>query len=282
MNSSGNNNFAQAEALQSSTSAPANNSQPDASPQMQGENAQTAALAHTQGREISQKQSNALAQTQGKELIQSSSLARTQEASRTAFVTGGSQGIGEAIALCLAQQGWNVAISCSNPDSAATKGEAVAAQCRKFGVEAQCYSGDVSSFAACEQMVKQIAKELGGIDLLVNNAGITKDGLIARMKEEQFDRVIEVNLKGCFNTIRHVSPLMIRKRAGRIINISSVVGLYGNAGQFNYAASKAGVIGMTKTAAKELGSRGITVNAIAPGFIETPMTDALPDRKSVV
>lgn len=148
---------------------------------------------------------------------------------------------------------------------------------RENGGSAEIYQCNVSEFDACEEFLKHVVKEYGRIDILVNNAGITRDGLLMKMSEEDFDQVIDVNLKGTFNTIRFVSRQMLKQRSGRIINMSSVVGIIGNAGQANYASSKAGVIGLTKAAARELASRGITVNAIAPGFIETEMTDVLSD-----
>ena len=197
---------------------------------------------------------------------------------KTAIVTGSGQGIGAAIALRLAKEGYNVAVHCRTPESCAQKGEPVAEQCRSFGVEAQCFAADVSDFAACETLVKEVKERFGSIDLLVNNAGITRDGLLVRMKEEQFDQVIASNLKSAFNMMRHAGSVMMRQKSGRIVNLSSVVGLYGNAGQVNYAASKAGIVGMTKSAAKELGARGITVNAVAPGFIDTAMTKDLPQE----
>ena len=197
---------------------------------------------------------------------------------KTAIVTGSGQGIGAAIALRLAKEGYNVAVHCRTPESCAQKGEPVAEQCRSFGVEAQCFAADVSDFAACETLVKEVKERFGSIDLLVNNAGITRDGLLVRMKEEQFDQVIASNLKSAFNMMRHAGSVMMRQKSGKIVNLSSVVGLYGNAGQVNYAASKAGIVGMTKSAAKELGARGITVNAVAPGFIDTTMTKDLPQE----
>ena len=197
---------------------------------------------------------------------------------KTAIVTGSGQGIGAAIALRLAKEGYNVAVHCRTPESCAQKGEPVAEQCRSFGVEAQCFAADVSDFAACETLVKEVKERFGSIDLLVNNAGITRDGLLVRMKEEQFDQVIASNLKSAFNMMRHAGSVMMRQKSGKIVNLSSVVGLYGNAGQVNYAASKAGIVGMTYSAAKELGGRGITVNAVAPGFITTDMTASLPDK----
>lgn len=198
--------------------------------------------------------------------------------SKTALITGASQGIGAAIAVRLARAGFHIAVNCYNQQLADTDGAAVAEQCRVFGVEAKCYVADVSKFDQCQEMVKAVAADFGSLDVLVNNAGITRDGLLPRMSEEQFDAVIAVNLKSVFNMMRHASGVMIRQKGGRIINVSSVSGLYGNAGQANYAASKAGVVGLTKTAAKELGGRNITVNAVAPGFIRTQMTDALPDK----
>ena len=145
-------------------------------------------------------------------------------------------------------------------------------------MEAECFLCDVSDFTACEAMAKAVKDRFGTIDVLVNNAGITKDGLLVQMSEEQFDVVTRVNYKSVFNMMRHVGKIMIRQRSGRIINITSVAGLYGNPGQMNYSASKAGIIGMTKTGAKELGKRGITVNAVAPGFIQTPMTEVLGEE----
>ena len=146
------------------------------------------------------------------------------------------------------------------------------------GGKASIYKCNVSDFVACEAMIKDIVKEYGHLDILVNNAGITKDGLIMKMKEEDFDSVLNVNLKGTFNTIRHSARQILKQRSGKIINISSVSGILGNVGQANYAASKAGVIGLTKTMARELGSRGITVNAIAPGFVDTEMTEVLSEE----
>ena len=192
---------------------------------------------------------------------------------KTALITGAATGIGKATALRLAKEGYNVAVNVRG-----TSGDETVRLCRELGADCESFIADVASFLQCEQMIKDVIERFGSLDVLVNNAGITKDGLLARMSEEAFDSVIDVNLKGCFNMCRHASSVMIKQRSGRIINISSVVGLYGNAGQFNYAASKAGMIGMTLTAAKELGKRGITVNAVAPGFIETPMSDALPDK----
>ncbi len=197
---------------------------------------------------------------------------------KTALITGASQGIGACIAKRLASDGFQIAINCRGEAEKETGGVQTAEACRAYGVEAECFICDVSDFSACENMVKAVKERFGSIDVLVNNAGITKDGLLARMSEEQFDIVTNVNYKSVFNMTRHVSGVMIKQRNGRIINVASVAGLYGNAGQFNYSASKAGVVGMTLTAAKELGKRNITVNAVAPGFIETPMTDVLDEK----
>ncbi len=197
---------------------------------------------------------------------------------KTALITGASQGIGACIAKRLASDGFQIAINCRGEAEKENGGVQTAEACRAYGVEAECFICDVSDFSACENMVKAVKDRFGSIDVLVNNAGITKDGLLARMSEEQFDIVTNVNYKSVFNMTRHVSGVMIKQRNGRIINVASVAGLYGNAGQFNYSASKAGIVGMTLTAAKELGKRNITVNAVAPGFIETPMTDVLDEK----
>ncbi|MDD3503204.1 MAG: 3-oxoacyl-[acyl-carrier-protein] reductase [Eubacteriales bacterium] len=194
---------------------------------------------------------------------------------KNALITGGSRGIGAACALSLAKAGFNIAISYLGSDG---KAEAVVQSCRKIGVEAIAVQADISSEEDCLKLVKQVREELGSIYLLVNNAGITRDGLAMRMKTEQFTDVITANLNGTFIMSREVLTDMVKSRGGRIINMASVAGIYGNAGQANYAASKAGVIGLTRSLAKEVGSRGITVNAIAPGFIETDMTDVLPDK----
>lgn len=198
---------------------------------------------------------------------------------RVVLVTGATRGIGAEIARRFAQAGYDVAIGCRSEQSREKQGEAVAAQCAAHGVRAACFVADVTDFGACAGMVKQVAAALGGVDVLVNNAGITKDGLVVRMSEQSFDSVIDANLKSAFNMIRHVTPLMVKKHAGCIINIASVIGLWGNAGQANYAASKAGLIGLTKSVAKELGVRGIRCNAIAPGFIESDMTDVMPEEQ---
>ena len=197
---------------------------------------------------------------------------------KTALVTGASQGIGACIAKTLAAEGFNVAINCRSEQELENGGREVEAACRALGVEAECFICDVSDFTACGEMAKAVKERFGSIDVLVNNAGITRDGLLVRMTEEQFDLVTSVNYKSVFNMTRQAGAIMFRQRSGRIINISSVAGLYGNAGQFNYSAAKAGIIGMTKTTVKELGSRGITCNAVAPGFVKTPMTDVLKEE----
>ena len=194
---------------------------------------------------------------------------------KVALVTGGSRGIGRQIALTLAREGAFVIINYNGSEDRAREVEETI---RREGGEAVIRRCNVSSFSETEQMAKEIVKEYGHVDILVNNAGITRDGLIMKMSEEDFDQVLETNLKGCFNTIRHLSRQMLKQKSGRIINIASVSGVLGNAGQANYAASKAGVIGLTKTMARELASRGITVNAVAPGFIDTEMTEVLPEQ----
>lgn len=190
------------------------------------------------------------------------------------LITGGSRGIGAAVARKLASLGADVAIVYSGNAAAA---EAVCGKCEAFGVKAKAYQCNVADYAAAKTLVSQVKADFGTVNILVNNAGITKDGLIATMREQDFDDVLSVNLKGAFNLIRHCTGLFIRNRGGRIINISSVTGLMGNAGQANYAASKAGLIGLTKSVARELAPRGVTCNAVAPGFIDTDMTKALHD-----
>ncbi|MDR3767445.1 MAG: 3-oxoacyl-[acyl-carrier-protein] reductase [Butyricicoccus sp.] len=191
-----------------------------------------------------------------------------------AIVTGGSRGIGAAIAHRLAQAGHDIVVNCA---SSVDKAEKVAEECRALGVHAIAMQWDVSDHAACEKALAEIKEKMGVPYILVNNAGITRDGLMVRMKEEQFDDVIRINLKGAYNMLQLCGAMMMRAKKGRIINISSISGMVGNFGQINYCAAKAGLIGMTKTAAKELGARGITVNAVAPGFIDTDMTANLAD-----
>lgn len=193
---------------------------------------------------------------------------------KTALVTGGSRGIGRAICLTLAKAGVNIVTCYAGGAQAA---EETVALCKEQGVAADALQADVKSEADVEKLFAFVTETYGGLDILVNNAGVTRDNLMMKMSSDEFDTVVDTNLKGTFYTMKLASKLMLKKRAGRIINISSVVGVHGNAGQANYAASKAGVIGMTKSAAKELGKRGITVNAVAPGFIETDMTAALSD-----
>lgn len=194
---------------------------------------------------------------------------------KIAVVTGASRGIGKAIAKKLASLGATVII---NYNGSADKAEAVRQEILAEGGIAETIQCDVSDFAACETFFKDVISRFGRIDILINNAGITKDGLLLRMSEEDFSKVLDVNLKGAFNCIRFSARQMMKQRYGRIVNMASVVGIAGNAGQVNYAASKAGVIGLTKSAAKELASRGITINAIAPGMIETDMTKDLTDK----
>jgi len=191
---------------------------------------------------------------------------------KTALVTGGSRGIGRAVCMELAKRGASVAfVYFGNEIKAAETAVALTA----LGVKAEAYRCDVKDFAATGRLVKDVTAEFGGIDILINNAGVTRDMLCMRMSEADFDDVLAVNLKGAFNLIRHTAAGFLRKKAGRIVNITSDAGLMGNPGQANYAAAKAGLIGLTKTVAKELGSRGVTCNAVSPGFIRTDMTAAL-------
>ena len=194
---------------------------------------------------------------------------------KTAVVTGAGRGIGRAIAVALAKDGYNVVI---NYNGSKDKAEEVALECRGYGVSAITVKANVSDFSESEELIKKTIDEFGSIDVLVNNSGITRDNLLLRMKEEDFDSVIDVNLKGTFNTIKHATRQMMKQKSGSIINMSSVVGISGNAGQANYSASKADVVGLTKSVARELASRGIRVNAIAPGFIESDMTNELNDK----
>lgn len=193
---------------------------------------------------------------------------------KVALVTGAGRGIGRQIALTLAREGMFVVV---NFNGSRERAQEVVDTIKENGGDGVIYQCNVSDYAQTENMVKDLVKSYGHVDVLVNNAGITRDGLIMKMSEEDFDAVIETNLKGCFNTIRHLSRQMLKQRSGKIINIASVSGVLGNVGQANYAASKAGIIGLTKTMARELASRGITVNAIAPGFIHTEMTEVLSD-----
>ena len=196
---------------------------------------------------------------------------------KTAIITGSSRGIGAAIALRLAKDGCNIALNDLNEGM--FENNDIADKIRALGVEAEIFCADVSNYEQCEEMVKAVKERFGTIDILVNNAGITRDGLMARMPEEQYDMVIAVNQKSVFNMMKLAGNVMIRQKHGKIVNLASVAGLYGNPGQINYSASKAAIIGMTMTAAKELGSRNINVNAVAPGFISTPMTDKLTEEQ---
>ncbi len=193
---------------------------------------------------------------------------------KCALITGATRGIGKQIAITLAKQGYNIALNYrkENEELENTKKEI-----EEIGVQVLAVKGDVANFENCENFVKQVIERFGQIDVLVNNAGITKDMLLMRMKKEDFEQVIDTNLVGTFNVTKNVVPYMMKARSGKIINISSVVGISGNAGQTNYSASKAGIIGFTKSLAKEIASRNILVNAVAPGFIETNMTDVLKD-----
>ena len=196
-------------------------------------------------------------------------------AGKTALVTGAARGIGKALALKFAAEGANVAFTDLVIDE---NGKQTEEEIAALGVKAKGYASNAADFAQTEEVVKQIKEDFGSIDILVNNAGITKDGLMMRMSEAQWDAVIAVNLKSAFNFIHAVLPIMMRQRSGSIINMASVGGVHGNAGQANYAASKAGLIALAKSIAQEVGSRGIRANAIAPGFIETAMTAALPEE----
>lgn len=192
---------------------------------------------------------------------------------RTVVVTGSRRGIGLGIALAFAKEGANVVLNGTR-----TIEEETLAQFAEFPGEVMTFVGDISKFEVAEQMIQAVVERFGKVDVLVNNAGITRDGLLMRMSEEDYDAVVTTNLKGYFNTIRFATPVFVKQKAGSIINITSIVGVSGNAGQANYAASKAGIIGLTKSVAKEIGSRGITVNAVAPGYIDTDMTQELPEK----
>ncbi len=194
---------------------------------------------------------------------------------KVALVTGGARGIGGAISKKLASQGASVIVNYSGSKE---KAEEIVEEIRAAGGKAECLQCDVSDFASCEALAKTVLEKYGRLDILVNNAGITRDGLVMRMSEKDYDAVLDTNLKGAFNMIRHFSKAFLKQRQGRIINISSVSGVLGNAGQANYSASKAGVIGLTKSVARELASRGICVNAVAPGFIATDMTRQMPEN----
>jgi 3-oxoacyl-[acyl-carrier protein] reductase len=194
---------------------------------------------------------------------------------KVALITGASRGIGRAVALRFAEEGADVAFTYL---SSVEKGEALVAELEKYGIRAKGYRSDAAEYAAAEQLVNDVVNDFGKLDVVVNNAGITRDGLLMRMSEEQWDTVISVNLKSVFNVTKSATKFMIRAKSGSIINMASVVGISGNAGQANYAASKAGIIGFTKSVAIELGSRNIRSNVIAPGFIETEMTDAIDSK----
>ena len=196
---------------------------------------------------------------------------------KTALITGASKGIGKAIAEKYAEQGANIAFTFL---SSVEKGQALEEELKAKGVNAKGYRSDASDFTAAEELIANVVSDFGGLDILVNNAGITKDNLLMRMNEDMWDQVINVNLKSCFNTVKAATRTFMKQKSGSIINMTSVVGVKGNPGQANYAASKAGIIGFTKSVALELGSRNIRSNAVAPGFIETEMTDAL-DEKTV-
>lgn len=197
---------------------------------------------------------------------------------KVALVTGGGQGIGKAIALKLADSGADIIINYIDIANNKEIAENTKKEIEELGVNCTLISANVASFDETKDMFDQVKKQYGRLDILINNAGITRDNLILRMKEEDFDSVIDVNLKGTFNCMKHATRLMMKQKYGRIVSLSSVVGIIGNAGQVNYSASKAGIIGMTMSLAREVSSRGITVNAVAPGFIQTAMTDVLSDE----
>ena len=195
---------------------------------------------------------------------------------KSAIITGASRGIGKAIAIKFAKEGANIVINYRNNEEEALK---VKEELEQLGVKTLIVKADISDLKQAENLIKQAKKEFGQVDILINNAGITKDNLIIRMKDSEFDQVIKINLKGAFNCLKAVTPIMLKQRSGKIVNMSSVVGVIGNPGQVNYCASKAGLIGMTKSLAREIGVRGINVNAIAPGFIDTDMTRVLTEEQ---
>lgn len=195
----------------------------------------------------------------------------------SAIITGSARGIGAAIALRLAQDGYDVALN--DISEKMFENNDIVEKIRETGVQCEYFIADVSDHGQCENLIKTVKEKFGTIDVLVNNAGITRDALMMRTTEENYDLVISVNQKSVFNMMKFAGTVMMRQKKGRIVNLASVAGLYGNPGQINYSASKAAIIGMTKTAAKELGARGVTVNAVAPGFIKTPMTDALTEEQ---
>ena len=197
---------------------------------------------------------------------------------RAALVTGSARGIGRATAEALARDGFDLVLNCSSERSLPVAEAAAAELAERYGVDAMACAADVSRTEEADALVSAALERFGRIDVLVNNAGITRDGMLLRMTDEDFDRVLAVNLRGAFLMCRRVGKQMLRQRYGRIVSMSSIVGVVGNAGQANYAASKAGLIGLTKTVARELGGRGITANAVAPGFVETDMTAALPEK----
>lgn len=195
----------------------------------------------------------------------------------SAIITGSARGIGAAIALRLAQDGYDIALN--DISEKMFENNDIVEKIRETGAQCEYFIADVSDHGQCENLIKTVKEKFGTIDVLVNNAGITRDALMMRTTEENYDLVISVNQKSVFNMMKFAGTVMMRQKKGRIVNLASVAGLYGNPGQINYSASKAAIIGMTKTAAKELGARGVTVNAVAPGFIKTPMTDALTEEQ---
>ena len=209
------------------------------------------------------------------EIIENKDTAAGQLSGKVALVTGASRGIGRAIALALAGQGAAVLV---NYNGSRERALDVVAEIENNGGQAEAVGCDVADFAACGKLVEEVIAKYGHVDILVNNAGVTRDNLILRMTEEEYDKVLDTNLKGAFNTIRHLSRYFLKQRGGKVINISSVSGVMGNAGQSNYSASKAGLIGLTKSVARELAGKGICVNAVAPGYIATDMTEALPEK----